>query len=99
MIYIIIINIISMTTKVINEILNQYNHKPYYSLDDYIAINDDRVGRTVMFKLANNNNEITVDFKEINRSFGNSILRSRTQNIESLNDFEKKYYAFYNDFR
>ncbi len=98
MIYIIIINI-NMTAKIINEILSNYNYKPYYLIDDYIAINDDRVGRTVMFKLTDKSNEIIVDFKEVNRSFGNSTLRRKTENIESSSDFEKKYYMFYNDFR
>ena len=40
-----------MNSLIIAEILNNYNHKPYYNSDNYISINDDRIGRIVSFKI------------------------------------------------
>jgi len=34
----------------IYEILEKYNKYPFYYIDDYLSINDDRFGRVVSFK-------------------------------------------------
>ena len=87
-----------MASEMINKILSNYKQLPYYFKDGYTAINDDRVYRTVMFQLTiNDNNQIIADFREISKGFGNPILRSEKQNIISLNDFNNKWYSFYND--
>lgn len=87
-----------MTSNTISEILNEYTQQPFYIKDGYIAINDDRVYRIVMFQLTTNDkNEIIVNFKEILNGVTNAIIRTDKQKIRSLKDFKNKWYSFYND--
>ena len=52
-----------MNSLIISEILNNYNDKPYYKLDNhYISINDDRIGRIVSFKIYEKDNKIFAHF-------------------------------------
>jgi hypothetical protein len=88
-----------MNSLIIYEILKKYNEKPYYSNDDYISINDDRMGRIVSFKLYEKDGEIMVDFKEGSKLFPLMKLdhnRYITDKITSIKDFEKKWYEYYN---
>lgn len=87
-----------MTSNIISEILNEYTQQPFYIKDGYVAINDDRVYRIVMFQLTTNDkNEIIVNFKEILNGVTNAIIRTDKQKIRSLKDFKNKWYSFYND--
>ena len=83
----------------IYNILDKYNHKPYYKNNDYISINDDRVGCVVSFKIyKDNDGTIYADFNERYRHFQISECK-RTSNkviITSLEDFKKKWHKFYN---
>lgn len=86
-----------MASNIISEILNEYTQQPFYIKDGYVAINDDRVYRIVMFQLTTNDkNEIIVHFKEMINCF-NTITRTDKQKIRSLKDFKNKWYSFYND--
>ncbi len=71
----------------------------YYNKNGYIAINDDRIGRTVMFKLfLNEKGVLKVLFREISQiSALNTTIRSDEKTIKSLADFKEKWYQFYND--
>ena len=87
-----------MTSNIISEILNEYTQQPFYIKDGYVAINNDRVYRIVMFRLTTNDkNEIIVNFKEILNGVTNAIIRTDKQKIRSLKDFKNKWYSFYND--
>ena len=85
-----------MNSLIIFQILDNYKHTPYYILNDYISINDDRMGRIVSFKLYEKNNIIMVDFKEAHRSYPLNSSRHITKNIESLEDFIDKWTNYYN---
>lgn len=87
-----------MNSSIINQIYKDYNDSCYYNLDGYISINDDRIGRIVMFKLNEENDRIIADFKERSqiRSISNPI-RTDKKIIRSLEDFKKKWNEFYND--
>lgn len=81
----------------INEIENYYkNNRPYYIDDDYISINDDRIGRIVSFKLYEKDNNIYVDFKEGWRSSPLILLNHKTYIIKSFEDFKEKWKDYYN---
>lgn len=71
----------------------------YYNKNGYIAINDDRIGRTVMFKLfLNEKGVLKVLFKEKSQITAlNATIRSDEKTIKSLDDFKEKWYQFYND--
>ena len=47
-----------MNFLIISQIINNYNYTPYYYFNDYISINDDRMGRIVSFKVYEKNNTI-----------------------------------------
>ena len=96
MIYNLYLYIIKMNSLIIFQILDNYKHKPYYILNDYISINDDRFGRIVSFKLYEENNIIMADFKEAHRSFPLISSNYKTKNIESLEDFKNKWIDYYN---
>ena len=85
-----------MNSLIIYQILQAYNHSPYYILNDYISINDDRMGRIVSFKIYEKNGEILVDFMEGYRYYPYTSLRCRTTNITSLEDFKEKWTYYYN---
>jgi len=88
-----------MNSIIINQIYKDYNRTPYYNLDGYISINDDRTGRIVMFKIYQEDDKIIADFNE--RSQIKSISSSnriKKINIKSLDDFNKRWNEFYNDF-
>lgn len=83
---------------VMAEIKSTYNHSPYYKSGEYISINDDRIGRVVSFKIYEYYEQLFVDFAETSQiSSLNNNNRSRTKTIYSYDDFQKKYYDFYND--
>ena len=84
-----------MNYLIISKIENEYNENPYYKLDDYISINDDRFGRIVCFKLYINEDNIYVDFKELNK-YQSIILRPITKMIKSYEDFKNKWHEYYN---
>ena len=85
-----------MNSLIISQILQEYNKTPYYILNDYISINDDRMSRIVSFKIYEKNGEILVDFKEANQLFPLNSSRYRTTNITSLDDFKEKWTYYYN---
>jgi len=85
-----------MNSLIIFQILQEYNKTPYYILNDYISINDDRISRIVSFKLYEKNGEILVDFKEANQLFPLNSSRYRTTIITSLDDFKEKWTYYYN---
>jgi len=85
-----------MNSLIIYQILKEYNESPYYLLNDYISINDDRIGRIVSFKIYEENGEILVDFKEASRFNPLISSRFRTTNITSLDDFNEKWTYYYN---
>jgi hypothetical protein len=85
-----------MNSLIISEISNYYRQEPFYILDDYISINDDRFGRIVSFKLYEIDNEINVDFKESYKSTPYQSFNHITKKINSLEDFKKKWYIYYN---
>jgi hypothetical protein len=74
----------------------EYNETPYYKLNNYICINDDRFGRIVCFKLYLNDDKIYVDFRELNKYQQFIILRPVTKIINSLEDFKNKWHEYYN---
>ncbi len=85
-----------MNSLIISQILQDYNHSPYYILNDYISINDDRMGRIVSFKIYEKNEEILVNFMEANQFNPYITSRYRTTNIKSLEDFKEKWKYYYN---
>ena len=95
-----------MNSLIIYQILQSYNHSPYYISNDYISndyisnyyisINDDRIGRIVSFKLYEKDGEILVDFKEAKQIVPMISSRCRTTNITSLEDFKEKWKYYYN---
>ena len=85
-----------MNSLIISQILQSYNHSPYYISNDYISINDDRMGRIVSFKIYEKNGEILVDFMEGYRYYPYISSRYRTTNITSLEDFKEKWKYYYN---
>jgi hypothetical protein len=80
---------------IILQILQKYNHKPYFKLDDYISINDDRFGVIKSFKIYENEKNIVVDFREISKNFNSNIIRTRRNHINSIDEFKEKWYNFY----
>lgn len=82
---------------VINQILQKFNKYPFYYIDDYLSINDDRIGRIVSFKIYKENNIIYANFKEnyrFNKSSNDKIIKI---NIISLEDFNIKWLKFYHN--
>ena len=81
---------------IMTEILNYYSS--YYKTDNnYISINDDRIGRIVSFKLyINDDNEILADFYEARKIYPNNIKNYKTKVINSLEDFKEKWMDYYN---
>ena len=81
---------------IMTEILNYYSS--YYKTDNnYISINDDRIGRIVSFKLyINDDNEILADFYEARKIYPNNIKNYKTKVINSLEDFKEKWIDYYN---
>jgi hypothetical protein len=86
-----------MNAIIISEILSYYNHNPYYNSDDYISINDDRIGRIVSFKLYEKDNKILADFNEAIRIFPLNTKYHKTKTITSLCDFKIKWTDYYNN--
>lgn len=87
-----------MNTIIINEIEKYYkNNRPYYIDDDYISINDDRIGRIVSFKLYEKDNNIYVDFIEARRSYPLITSNHKTIIIETFEDFKEKWKNYYNN--
>lgn len=87
---------IRMNSLIIADILNHYNHKPYYISNDYICINDDRFGRFVSFKLYEKDGEIFADFYEAQQSVPLNVKNYKTKVINSLEDFKEKWMDYYN---
>ena len=87
-----------MNSKIISEILEKYNQKPYYKSGEYLSINDDRIGRIVSFKLFELNDNIYADFKEISKNHP-TYYRNTTNIILSLEDFQKKWFNFFNNIK
>ena len=85
-----------MNCKIINDIVNYYNHSPYYISNDFICIKDDRIGRFVSFKLYEKDGEIFADFYEANQIFPLNIKNYKTKTITSLEDFKEKWKDYYN---
>ena len=86
-----------MNSSIMSEILNYYNHKSYYISNNYISINDDRIGRIVSFKLyINDDNEILAEFYEARKIYPNNIKNYKTKVINSLEDFKEKWMDYYN---
>jgi phosphodiesterase/alkaline phosphatase D-like protein len=88
-----------MNSLIIADILNNYNHKPYYNTDNsdnYISINDDRIGRIVSFKLYEKDDEIFADFNEANKIQPLNTKKHKTKVITSLEDFKNKWTEYYN---
>jgi hypothetical protein len=86
-----------MNSLIIAEILNNYNHKPYYNTDNYyISINDDRIGRIVSFKLYEKDDEIFADFNEAHKIQPLNTKKHKTKVITSLEDFKNKWTEYYN---
>jgi hypothetical protein len=82
----------------IYDIEKNYNMSPYYKSGDYICINDDRIGTNVSFKLHEENGNIYAYFKETSKYNYQSIYnRNKTTIITSLEDFQNKWYNFYNN--
>lgn len=86
-----------MNSIIMYEILSYYNDSPYYSLNDYISINDDRIGRIVSFKLYLDNSKIVADFKEAHQLFPLNSTNHKTKTIISLEDFKEKWNDYYNN--
>ena len=85
-----------MNSIIMCEILNYYNHSPYYIFNDYNSIHDDRIGRIVSFKLYLNNGKILADFKEARQLFPLNSINHKTKTIISLEDFKEKWNDYYN---
>jgi hypothetical protein len=85
-----------MNSLIISQILQAYNHSPYYISNDYISINDDRMGRIVSFKIYEEKGEILVDFMEGYKYYPYITSRHRITNITSLEDFKEKWTYYYN---
>ena len=86
-----------MNSLIISDILNNYNHKPYYNTDNYyISINDDRIGRIVSFKLYEKDDEIFADFNEANKIQPLNTKKHKTKVITSFEDFKNKWKEYYN---
>lgn len=79
----------------IYQILEKYNKYPFYYIDDYLSINDDRFGRVVSFKLYEENKNIYVDFKDKCKYNDKNNRNIKNVNIISLEDFQEKWYKFY----
>ena len=80
-----------MNSSIMSEILN------YYKTDNnYISINDDRIGRIVSFKLSEKDGEILADFYEARKIYPNNIKNYKTKVINSLEDFKEKWMDYYN---
>ena len=80
----------------IYQILEKYNKAPYYNSDNYISINDDRVGTIVSFKLYKENDSIYADFTECSK-YQSYYNRSKKCLIISVEDFQNKWHNFYNN--
>ena len=67
-----------MNSSIMSEILN------YYKTDNnYISINDDRIGRIVSFKLyINDDNEILADFYEARKIYPNNIKNYKMHRLQ-----------------
>ena len=86
-----------MNSLIIAEILNNYNHKPYYNTDNYyISINDDRIGRIDSFKIYEKDNKIFADFNEAYQIFPLNTKKHKTKVITSFEDFKNKWTDYYN---
>ncbi len=85
-----------MNFLIISEIHSYYNHKPYYISDNYISINDDRIGRIVSFKLYEKDDEILADFNEAHKIQPLNTKKHKTKVITSLEDFKNKWTYYYN---
>jgi hypothetical protein len=85
-----------MNSIIISEILAYYNKTPYYIMNNYICINDDRFGRIVSFKLYISDGNIFVDFKESNRAMPLYSTKYITKIIHSFQDFKEKWINYYN---
>ena len=85
-----------MNSIIMYEILSYYNDSPYYNLNDYISIHDDRIGRIVSFKLYLDNCKIVADFKEARQLFPLNSTNHKTKTIISLEDFKEKWNDYYN---
>ena len=85
-----------MNFLIISQIINNYNYTPYYYFNDYISINDDRMGRIVSFKVYEKNNTIYADFKEAHQSYPLNTSFFITKEIYSFEDFKNKWTDYYN---
>jgi hypothetical protein len=85
-----------MNSLIISEIESYYNHKPYYNSDNYISINDDRIGRIVSFKIYEKDDEIFADFNEAHKIQPLNTKKHKTKVIRSLEDFKNKWTEYYN---
>ena len=86
-----------MNSSIMSEILNYYSSYYNYISNNYISINDDRIGRIVSFKLyINDDNEILAEFYEARKIYPNNIKNYKTKVINSLEDFKEKWIDYYN---
>ena len=85
-----------MNSLIISEIESYYNHKPYYNSENYISINDDRIGRIVSFKIYEKDDEIFADFNEAHKIQPLNTKKHKTKVITSLEDFKNKWKEYYN---
>ena len=84
-----------MNSLIIADILNYYNHN--YNSDNYISINDDRIGRIVSFKLYEKDDKIFADFNEAHKIQPLNTKKHKTKVIRSLEDFKNKWTEYYNN--
>ena len=84
-----------MNSIIIFQILQEYKQIPFYKLNDYISINDDRIGRIVSFKIYEENGEIIADFIETTRLFPLEKSRHQRYQIENLKQFKKIWNNYY----
>jgi hypothetical protein len=85
-----------MNEIIIQNIQKKYSISPYYNLNNFISINDDRIGRIVSFRLYIVNNEIFVDFKESSQMYQLISYNYKTETIKSLEEFINKWTKYYN---
>ena len=85
-----------MNSIIISQILEKYNISPYYKSNEYICINDDRLGRIVSFKLYQEKNEIIANFNEAHQSYPLNTSNYKSKIITSFEDFKIKWKEYYN---
>ena len=85
-----------MNSIILTEIMNYYNKPPYYLMDGYTSIHDDRIGKIISFKLFQENNEIKVEFKQAHQILPFVSSKHYITTIKSFDDFKTKWNDYYN---